>query len=222
MVGNLPPASYAVFFDPTCGGAQASSYATQYYKDKAELSGSISVKVPPDASGIDAQLASGATITGTVSAMGASDNAGICVYALTPAGATATQAVTNASGAYSLANLAAQAYTVEFDPTCAQAQVSYFGPVTYSGTVNLAAGQTRSRVNGTLASVRATALDHQHRFAESTVGTRYSVDLSFAGPSTEPSDYAFSAAGLPPGLSLGSFASGATIGGTPKPRAPST
>ena len=70
---------------------------------------------------------SGATITGTVSATGASDNAGICVYALTPAGATATKAVTNASGAYSLANLAAQAYTVKFDPTCAQAQVSYFG-----------------------------------------------------------------------------------------------
>ena len=128
MVGNLPPGSYAVFFDPTCAGAQTSSYAAQYYKAKAELSGSTSVKVPPNASGIDAQLASGATITGTVTATGASDNAGICVYALTPAGATATLAVTNASGAYSLANLAAQAYTVKFDPTCADAQVSSSGP----------------------------------------------------------------------------------------------
>ena len=128
MVANLPPGSYAVSFDPTCGGTQASSYAPQYYKAKAELSGSTAVKVPPNATAIDAQLASGATITGTVTATGASDNAGICVYAITPSGATATKAVTDASGAYSLANLAAQAYTVNFDPTCAQAQVSYFGP----------------------------------------------------------------------------------------------
>ena len=217
MIGNLPPGSYAVFFDPTCGGSQATSYAPQYYRDKAALSGSTAVKVPPNATGIDAQLASGATITGTVSATGASDNAGICVYALTPAGATATKAVTNASGAYSLANLAAQAYTVKFDPTCANAQVSYFGPVTYSGTVNLAAGQARSGVNGTLAllygpppSITNTSLP------AGTVGASYVVDLSFAGPSTEPGDYTFSAAGLPPVLSLGSFASGATIGGTPQ------
>ena len=72
-------------------------------------------------------------------------------------------------------------------------------------------------MNGTLAllygpppSITNTALP------AGTVGTGYSVDLSFAGPSTEPSDYTFSAAGLPPGLSLYSGASGATIGGTPQ------
>jgi hypothetical protein len=219
MIGNVPPGSYAVFFDPTCGGTNASSYATQYYKAKAELSSSTAVKVPPDATGIDAQLVSGATITGTVTAMGASDNAGICVYAITPGGATATKAVTNASGAYTLANLAAQAYTVKFDPTCAHAQVSYFGPMTYSGTVNLAAGQTRSGVNGTLAllygpppSITNTALP------AGTVGVIYVVDLYFTGPSTETSDYTFSATGLPPGLSFGSGSGlvGGTIGGTPK------
>ena len=217
MMGNLPPGSYALFFDPTCGGTQASSYAPQYYQAKAELSGSTAVKVPPNATGIDAQLVSGATITGTVTATGASDNAGICAYTLTPAGATASKAVTSASGAYSLANLAAQAFTVKFDPTCANAQVSSFGMATYSGTVNLAAGQTRSGVNGTLAllygpppSITNTSLP------AGMVGVGYSVDLSFAGPSTEPSDYTFSAAGLPPGLSLFSGASGSTIGGTPQ------
>lgn len=218
VIGNLPPGSYAVFFDPTCGGSQATSYAPQYYKAKAALSGSTAVKVPPNATGIDAQLAGGATITGTVSATGASDNAGICVYALTPAGATATKAVTNASGAYSLANLAAQAYTVEFDPTCADAQVSDFGPVTYSGTVNVAAGQTRSGVNGTLPLYGPPPSITNTSLPAGTVGVIYVVDLYFAGPSTEPSDYTFSATGLPPGLSLysGSALVGATIGGIPQ------
>ena len=208
MMGNLPPGSYALFFDPTWAGAQTSSYAPQYYKAKAELSGSTSVKVPPNATGIDAQLASGATITGTVTATGASDNAGICVYALTPAGATATKAVTNGSGAYSLANLAAQAYTVEFDPTCGDAQVSYFGPVTYSGTVNVAAGQARSGVNGSLALVRATAVDHQHLFACGHGRHRLRRRPVFRRAEHRAGDYTFSAAGLPPGLSLQSLALG--------------
>ena len=179
-------------------------------------SGSTAVKVPPNATGIDVQLVSGATITGTVTATGASDNAGICVYALTPGGAAATKAVTNASGAYSLANLAAQAYTVNFDPTCAQAQVSYFGSGSYSGTVNLAAGQARSGVDGSLPLYGPPPSITNTSLPPGTVGTIYVVDLSFAGPSTEASDYTFSAAGLPPGLSLFSGASGATIAGSPQ------
>ena len=91
--------------------------------------------------------------------------------------------------------------------------------MTYSGTVSLAAGQTRSGVNGSLAlspgpppSITNTSLP------AGTVGVGYEVDLYFAGPSTETSDYTFSATGLPPGLSFGSGDAlvGATIGGTPQ------
>ena len=213
MIGNLPPGSYAVFFDPTCGGTQDSPYAPQYYKAKATLSGSTAVKVPPNATGIDAQLASGATITGTVSAMGASTTPG-SACTRSRHGRHRDEGSHQCERRLQPGQPGGAGRQVEFDPTCAQAQVSDFG-MTYSGTVNLAAGQTRSGVNGTLPLYGPPPSITNTSLPPGTVGTIYVVDLSFAGPSTEASDYTFSAA-LPPGLSLFSGASGATIAGSPQ------
>jgi hypothetical protein len=91
------------------------------------------VVVTADVTGIDADLVTGGTISGTVTAAGALDEAGICVYAIGADGDVAERAFTRASGAYRVANLAAQTYNVAFDPTCRRSHSSYFASMRTTG-----------------------------------------------------------------------------------------
>jgi hypothetical protein len=202
-IGNLPAGTYDVYFDPTCAGTQASTYAPQYYKAGPDLTAATGVTVPVDATGIDAELVPGATISGTVTATGALDDAGICVYALASDGSVAGHAITGASGGYQVANLAAQPYDVRFDPTCDRSQSSYFASLSYAKQVSLSAGQTVPGVDGALALAYGPALSIVRASLDpGVVGSPYCETVSLSGPDMYGSAYQASQTGLPPGLSL--------------------
>jgi hypothetical protein len=201
-VGNLPPGSYSVFFDPTCAGERQSAYATQYYDEAPFFVGSARVEVPPAVTGIDAQLVPAATLSGAVHALGAASNGGICAYALAPGGAVAAQAVSEPSGAYHLGNLPGGVYTLKLDPTCAGAQPSYFASESIRG-VRLATGQILAGLHNDLPLRYGPPLAVTTRsLPVGRLGVRYLAEVLFEGPSTELGDYRFTATGLPKGLSL--------------------
>jgi len=202
-IGNLPAGTYTVYFDPTCGATQASTYAQQYYEAAPDIKTATGVVVTADVTGIDADLVAGGTISGTVTAAGALDEAGICVYTIGADGNVAERAFTRASGAYRVANLAAQTYNVAFDPTCRRSHSSYFASVSYYRQIALNVGQTVLGINGalpleygpTLSIIRA-SLD------PGVVASPYCETVSLTGPDQYGDGYTANATGLPPGLSL--------------------
>ncbi len=203
QVGSLPAGTYSVYFDPTCGRTEASAYSAQYYDGAVAASAAKTVDVQADVSGIDAQLVDGATVSGTVTAPGAANYAGICTYAIGPYGAVSEEAVTSAAGAYRLADLAPQAYTIRFDPTCSTGYGSYFGPQDYPQRLQLSPGESLGGVDGTLAYVAGTPLAvTQASLAGGKVYDRYYHTVSVNGPDTE--GYPWQVTGLPRGLSGGS------------------
>ena len=203
QVGSLPAGTYSVYFDPTCGRTQASAYAPQYYDGAVAASAAKTVDVPADVSGVDAQLVDGATVSGTVTAPGAANYAGICTYAIGPDGAVSEEAVTSAAGTYRLADLPPQAYTIRFDPTCSTGYGSYFGPQVYPQRLQLSPGESLGGVDGTLAYVGGTPLAvTQASLAGGKVYDRYYHTVSVNGPDTE--GYPWQVTGLPRGLSGGS------------------
>ena len=142
QIGNLPAGTYSVNFDPTCDRAHASTYAPQ----------AQTVDFRADTTGVDAQLVVGATVSGKVTAApGAANYGGICAYAIGPSGAVSEEAVTSPSGTYRLADLAPQAYTIKFDPTCSGSQSSSFGKQTYPGRVQVGPGDAIGGVDAVLA-----------------------------------------------------------------------
>ncbi len=204
-IGNLPAGTYTVYFDPTCGGTEASRYAQQYYQAAPDITTASGVVLTANATGIDADLVAGGTISGTVTAAGALDEAGICVYAIGVGadGSVAGRTITRASGAYRVANLAAQTYNVTFDPTCRRSQSSYFGSLSYERQIPLKVGQTVPGINGALPleygprlRIIRTSLD------PGVVASPYCETVSLAGPDQYGDGYMANATGLPPGLSL--------------------
>ena len=128
-IPGLAAGEYKVVFAPSFSG---SSYATQYYNGKSNLSEAdlVSVSPGPPQSGIDAKMVEGGGISGKVTKV--SDNSaieGIQVCAQ-PAGGGGfgggNCASTNGSGEYTLSGLAAGEFKVEFrggqvcNPTCKQ------------------------------------------------------------------------------------------------------
>ncbi len=147
---------YEVFFDPTCKGSQASTYAAQYYDDVPDLASVTWVTVPAggSASTIDADLQLAGTISGVVSGSGGALE-GVCVIAYSSvSGGEVGAATTAANGAYSL-SLAPDGYLLKFDPSCRAVNTyapQYYNdaPDAYAATrssanvVDLAAGSTQT------------------------------------------------------------------------------
>jgi hypothetical protein len=203
VVSSLPARSYHVYFDATCGRAQSSAYAPQYYDDQVVAGASQDVPVHADVSGINAQLVTGATVSGTVNAPGAANSAGICAYAIEPDGTVTERAVTGAAGGYVLADLAAQAYTIDFDPTCDLSQTSNFGPQGYPKPLQLGPGQVVAGVDEVLPLVDGPApAISQSSLAPGKVYYRYDQTVRVTGGDSE--GYPWHVSGLPPGLRTGS------------------
>jgi hypothetical protein len=114
-VSGLATGSYKVeFYD--CSGA---GYVTQFYWYKPNLAtaGKVSVTAPGTTAGINAKMALGAKIKGTLTNNAASPAplANICVLAFPPSGYSAVAyAQTNLAGQYTLAGLPTGSYKVEF------------------------------------------------------------------------------------------------------------
>ncbi len=106
-------------------------------------------------SAIDAQLVDGATVSGTVEAAPRRRQLRRHLHLRhrAPTGAVRSKkAVTSAAGAYRLADLAPQACTIRFDPTCSTGYGSYFHRArrVYPQGVQLSPGESLGGVDGTL------------------------------------------------------------------------
>jgi hypothetical protein len=212
-IGGLPSGTYTFYFDPTCGSARHSTYATQYYNNASDEPSATKVRVDAAIVGIDPTLVKGASISGTVRVSGATNLVGICAFAVESDGAVVGRAVTNDTGAYRVANLPPSTYRVRFDPTCEGAATSYYNLRLYPSPISLVSGQAAVGADTTLTlkygpplSITTATLPVGMTFSS------YLAVLSFRGPSTEAADYKWTASGLPRGLRL----IGNMIGGRPQ------
>ncbi|HEY5266560.1 MAG TPA: glycosyl hydrolase, partial [Acidimicrobiales bacterium] len=144
--GLLPGSYYVEFLAGSCGG----SYLTQWHNGTStgapSRSGASAVAVTTltPATSIDAEMALGASISGTVTAfVSESDVAGVCVSATPTVGGSGGSAITAANGTYTVSKLAAGSYDVVVDPTCGGTiTTSYASPQPTSGAVAVIAGVT--------------------------------------------------------------------------------
>ncbi len=123
-ISGLAPNSYSVEFSIGCGNT--GNYAPQWWDGAASQTSGTPVSITGGSTigSIDAQLVTGGTISGTVTAAeGGAPLAGICVAVdgpgygqpgFTPAGT----AVTASDGTYTVTGLAQNQYTVEFSEGC--------------------------------------------------------------------------------------------------------
>ncbi|HEY2316625.1 MAG TPA: carboxypeptidase-like regulatory domain-containing protein, partial [Streptosporangiaceae bacterium] len=115
LVTGLAPGSYDVLFQP-CSGP--SRYAEQWYRQHGSTSFQTAVRVRSGkrASGIDARLTIGGTISGH--AFGAAGNPlrNVCVFAFDPVTSYSGSATTGRSGAYTVPALPSGTYMVDFFP----------------------------------------------------------------------------------------------------------
>ena len=214
-VSNLPAASVVVLFDPTCNNTQASSLDVAFYNNASTFSSATSIALTAGGSfsGINENLVVGASITGSVDALGAQADGGICVYAVDPSTTDiADSAVTSSNGAFNLSNLAPYGYYLAIDPSCQSTQRSdYLSGYVGNGVATvftLSAGQAESVDVSITASTPPSILTRS--LPTGIPGSAYATTLASTGG---VGPYLWSAVGLPAGLNINS-ATGA-ISGTP-------
>ena len=148
VISGIAVGSYTVqFYTYPCGGR---NYVTQWYNDTptgaSSVSGAmaVSTSVVSPATGINAELALAASISGTVTAaVGGSDVAGACVSVTSTDGGIGGSTTTAADGTYTVFGLAAGSYKVVVDPTCGGTVTTLFAsPQPTSGAVAVTAGGT--------------------------------------------------------------------------------
>jgi hypothetical protein len=147
-ISGIAAGSYTIeFYTYPCGGR---NYVTQWYNNTptgaSSMSGALAVAVTvvSPATGINAELALVASISGTVTAVvGGSNVAGVCVSVTSTNGGSGGSATTAANGTYTVTGLSAGSYEVVADPTCGgTVTTSYASPQPTSGAVAVTAGGT--------------------------------------------------------------------------------
>ncbi len=117
--GLLGSGEYGVYFLDACDGSV--DYAHEWFENQIAFSEAdlITVTAPADTPGIDAELAPGGTISGTVTdqATGA-PLSGICVRSVDGLGNAHAFARTGESGGYTLGGLASGTHRVRFADPC--------------------------------------------------------------------------------------------------------
>ncbi len=149
-ITGLPSGSYRIGFNGVDAG-----YVIQYYDDEPSLSAATPVTVTTggDTSDINAQLADGGRITGSVrsTATGAPIQ-GVLVCAFVSAGEIEECAVTGATGEYTIAGLPTGVYEVGFNGGKAYGIQYYSGTSSFAGArpVSVVAGSTDGGIDGVL------------------------------------------------------------------------
>src|SRR5207248_572352 len=144
---GLAGASYTVEFS----GCGAANYVTQDYPSP------VSVTVGATAANINAALASGGIITGTVTNDAATPVAlaNICVFAQPPSGNSFGSGQSDATGRYSIVGLAAGTYVVQFSDCGGGGYLGqYYNNQSTFASANLVlvtAGATTANINAALA-----------------------------------------------------------------------
>jgi hypothetical protein len=203
-VSSLPAGAYVVYFDPTCDGTVNASLASEYNGGVAAFDNAKAIALNAGSSdgGVNASLVAGASISGTVSAVDATESAGICVYAVDAATFDVIGVgVTVGGGSFKIANLPPDTYYVFIDPTCFGTQVSdygtaYFGannPITYTLVPGENVEIANSLEPATPPAIATVAIP------DGAMEEPYSVQLNVTG-GTAP--FSWSASGLPSGVSI--------------------
>jgi hypothetical protein len=141
---DLVPGYYAISFDPTCGGSQTSPYAIQFYNGAPNYGDStrLTVNAGQSLTGIDAVLQDQGTIQGTVDGPSGNPATGVCIEAYSTNGLTLVNSTVETGNSYTIGNLPADNYVLEFDPTCATTNSDDAGDAIqyYGGSQILAQG----------------------------------------------------------------------------------
>lgn len=144
-VSGLPAGRYTVQFE-----ASGSNYVSQFYADAStpESASSVTVSAGQHRSGIDAALAAGASISGTVTQAHTGEPLdGIEVFADTSGcNSSGGAATTNGQGGYEIAGLPAGNYHVVFNPDGGDYESSQFAQA-----LSLAEGASDTGIDGSLA-----------------------------------------------------------------------
>jgi hypothetical protein len=152
-ISGLKAGSYKVYFEPACSSG---NYIAEWYNNKPDWDSAdpVSVTSGTTHSGIDAQLASGGGISGTVTEDGGGPLANVCVDAFS-SGAFIGEDSTDSSGNYMITGLSTGDYKVEFsDCFAATHQTEWYDNASSSAsasTVHVTAGSTTSGINAALA-----------------------------------------------------------------------
>jgi hypothetical protein len=146
----LFPGKYTVQFSIGC--RNKGNYAAQWWRLKSSAAQATPITITRAlvVSHIDAALAPGALISGTVRALNATGKplAGICVTATDDRGDEFALATTAKDGSYQLKGLAGRRYVIVFDPTCfGQSSSIYLGQ---QRRVSVSQGGSLSGVNAYL------------------------------------------------------------------------
>ncbi|MFA9272204.1 MAG: carboxypeptidase regulatory-like domain-containing protein, partial [Baekduiaceae bacterium] len=150
-VTGLATATYRLWFS-SCGTA---NYVAEWWNNKASqlTADDITLTAGDTATGYDAELVPGATISGRVTTAAGTPLAGACASAAT--GGSSWGAQTNALGQYSLTRLPAAVYTVQFSGCSAGSYVAEWWDDKPSRTtadpITLGEGATRTGIDGALA-----------------------------------------------------------------------
>lgn len=111
-IAGLAPGSYRVHFVDCADGA----FVDEYYDDEPSLEAAtpVTVQAGQAHAGVDAELASAGSITGTVSGPGGAPVAGVCASALNADGQELAMGGTDESGTYFINHLSPGLYRVIF------------------------------------------------------------------------------------------------------------
>ena len=145
MVEGLAPGSYDVEF---LAGSCAGNYVTQWYDDTstgaASESDASALNVMSPETGINAEMALAATISGTVTgAVNGSNVANVCLSITSTYGGSGGSTISSADGVYVVSGLAAGSYEIAVDPSCGGTVTSsYASPQPPSGAVDVTTGGT--------------------------------------------------------------------------------
>jgi Carboxypeptidase regulatory-like domain len=147
---SVKPGRYGVLFTTGCNNT--GNYAPQFWKDKPLSAAPTLIHVVSGkvVSRINAVLAPGGEISGTVTTSSKTPLPGICVD-VSGEGADsgiAVEVATNASGKYLVNSLATGSYQVNFYPGC-NSNGNYL-PATFPGSVHVTAGQVTAGINQVL------------------------------------------------------------------------
>jgi hypothetical protein len=207
-ITSLPYGTYKVLFDPTCDSSKDSPYAYQYYNNTtagtAALGSALGVTIsaPAGATGINASLVAGASISGSLSVPGSPDPEEVCVNAVTISDSfKETYGVTDSHGNFEITNLPPATYEIMFDPTCSGTQNSDYLPVVYDGGSGqtITAGENVTGLTGAL-SDPATPVQITTTSLPATLPAASYSETVQADDGTLP--YQWSARGLPLGFSI--------------------
>lgn len=202
---GLASGSYEVRFTNAFDGG--ADWVTQYYDASPTLSGAapVSVSEGHETTGIDATLAQGGRLAGTVTRVGGGAVSGVRVEVLTPEGEYVAESDTLESGAWEVGDLAPGNYIVSFVPEGQNLVAQYYQQADSEGAARQVTATAGTESGGIDASLAAgSELSGKDNAGESYVSVLDKAGVTVARVRTNASGE-YSVRGLPEGAYTAHF-----------------